>query len=119
VADGARKDFTMTSVHKDVAGALISTHADGSGSNADMIDVLASKTRDVIAKLEMLAQVTRTHARRHARVRARTHTQDARRDRPAEMWIRLHPHTHTHTHAHTHTHTHTHAHIHISVTYMA
>ena len=68
MADGARKDFTMTSVHKDLAGALISTHADGSGSNADIIDVLASKTQDVIAKLEMLAQVTRSQAR------ARTHT---------------------------------------------
>jgi hypothetical protein len=29
VADGARKDFTMTSVHKDVAGALINAYADG------------------------------------------------------------------------------------------
>jgi hypothetical protein len=70
VADAARKDFTMTSVHKDLAGALISTHADGSGSNADIIDVLASKTQDVIAKLEMLAQVTRSQARAHTH----THT---------------------------------------------
>jgi hypothetical protein len=102
VANGARKDFTMTSVHKDVAGALISTHADGSGSNTDIIDVLASKTHDVIAKLEMLAQVTRTHAHTHARARAHTHTQDARRDRQARDagsgYIHARARTHTRTH---------------------
>lgn len=29
VADNARKDFTMTSVHKDVAAVLIKAYADG------------------------------------------------------------------------------------------
>ena len=56
VAEDARKDFAMTSVHKDVAGALLAAHADGAGANSDILDAVAAKTRDVVAKLEMLAE---------------------------------------------------------------
>ena len=106
VADGARKDFTMTSVHKDVAGALISTYADGDGSNAAIIDMLAGKTRDVIAKLEMLAEAEEDGLLTGAALHGQLSNPVLAHYIYACMYTYMH--TYILTTAHTHTHTHTH-----------
>ena len=56
VASAAKKDFTMTSVHKDLAGALTRAYAHGEGSNTSLVDVISEKTNGVISKLEILAE---------------------------------------------------------------
>jgi hypothetical protein len=84
VADHARKDLTMTSVHKDLAGALMNVDLHADDCCETLINVFQAKTTDVIQKLNILAQaeeVTRQHAKR-----VHTHT-----------YTRIQVHTHTHT----------------------
>ena len=76
VASAAKKDFTMTSVHKDLAGALTRAYAHGEGSNTSLVDAISEKTNGVISKLEILAEA------------------EEGRYRYISVYMYIHPHTH-------------------------
>ena len=108
VADHARKDLTMTSVHKDLAGALMNVDLHADDCCETLINVFQAKTTDVIQKLNILAQaeeVTRQHAKRvhshiHTHASTHTHTHTLKHTRARS---RARAQTNTHTHKHTHT----------------